>query len=94
MARRLAKRFLEDASSPEYRLRIYYYGNPREKRAFPNLLRSFRDGKLRLGGMDAIADLGVSEEFDHFTVWSADREGLKKLAEWFENNGFETSGIW
>lgn len=94
MARRLAKRFLEDASSPEYRLRVYYYGTPRQKRAYPNLLRSFRDGKLRLGGMDAIPDLGVHEEFDHFEVWSADRDALKKLAEWFEDNNFETSGIW
>jgi len=94
MARRVAQQFLEDKAQPEYRMRIYYLGNPRERRAYPNVLRSFRDEKLKIGSVPPIPDLGVKEDFDHFVVWSSDRDSLIQLKDWFEDHGHETSGVW
>jgi hypothetical protein len=36
----------------------------------------------------------VSEDFDSVTVWSADRDAVVRLAAWFEEHGYETSGVW
>lgn len=94
MARRIAARWLNDQAKPEYRLKVFTAGTSRERRAMPNLLRSFRDGRIRLGSMEPIADLGVREEFDHFVLWSSNREALMKLAAWFEERNYETTGIW
>ena len=96
MARRLAARWLRERMKPEYRMRVLAVGPSRERRALPNLLRSFRDEKIKLGGdaLEPIPDLGVREGFDEFIVWTADRNALLKLASWLENKGYETSGIW
>lgn len=96
MARRIAARWLKERVAPEYRVRVMTVGSSRERRALPNLLRSFRDNKIKLGGDDLIPlpDLGVQEGFDHFIVWSSNREGLMRLAAWLEKKGFETSGVW
>lgn len=94
MARRIARRFLEERAQPEYRLKVFYYGSAREKKSLPNLLRSFRDGKLRIGKVNPIPDLGINEDFDHFMIWSSERESLIQLKDWFEDHGYETSGIW
>ena len=92
MARSLARRWLEDQSHPEHRVTVYFVG--REARGYPSLLRSFRDSRLRIGSIEPITDLGVSEGFDSVTLWSSNREGLAKLAAWFEERGFETTGVW
>jgi len=92
MARSLARRWLEERVRPEHRLTVYFVG--REVRGYPNLLRSFRDGKLKLGSVESIPDLGVIEGFDSITVWSSDAPSLAKLASWFEERGFETTGVW
>ena len=91
LARSIAARYLSEASSPEYRVTIYLNGI--EGRNVPGLLTGLRDGRLRLGGMSAPADLGVREEFDAVTVWSSDEASLRKVAGWFESRGFETSGV-
>lgn len=77
-------------------MEVLAIGVSRERRALPNLLRSFRDNKIKLGGksLDPIPDLGVREAFDHFILWSSDREALTKLGSWLESKGFETSLIW
>jgi hypothetical protein len=92
MARSLAKRWLEAHTRPEHRLTIFYVG--KEARGIPNLLRSFRDAKLRIGSMDPILDLGVQEDFDSVTVWSSDRDAVVRLASWFEQHGYDTTGVW
>jgi hypothetical protein len=92
MAKMIAQQWLERQTRPEYRLRVYYAA--REIRGLPALLRSFRDGKLKMGSINPIPDLGVKEDFDSFTVWSSDREGLQELQKWFETRGCETTGVW
>ena len=92
MARALAQRWLAAHAHEEHRLTVFYMG--KEARAIPNLLRSFRDAKLRIGSVAPIRDLGVMENFDSVTVWSADRDALVKLASWFEQYGYETTGVW
>lgn len=92
MAHLVARRWLETRTRPEYRLTVYY--GPREIRGLPGLLRSWRDAKIKIGGMDPIPDLGVKEGFDSFEVWSSNREGLLKLKAWCEARGCETTGVW
>ena len=92
MARALALRWLEAHVRPEHRLTVFYAG--KDAQSIPNLLRSFRDAKLRIGSMDPITDLGVQEDFDSVTVWSANRDAVVRLAAWFEQHGYETTGVW
>lgn len=92
MARSLAKRWVEARVHPEHRLTVFYV--ERDTRGIPNLLRSFRDNKLRIGSVDPIPDLGVSEGFDSVTVWSSNRDALVRLAAWFEEHRYDTSGVW
>lgn len=93
MARNLALRWLSEKAHPEHQVRIFYVGRE-NSRGIPGVLRAFRDSKLRIGSLEAIPDLGVSEAFDSVTVWSSDRQALKRLAAWFEGHGYETSGVW
>ena len=92
MARNLARRWLEAQAHPEYRVTVYFVG--KEAKGMPNLLRSFRDGKVRIGSVEPILDLGVAEEFDSVTIWTSNRDALVRLASWFEGHGYETSGVW
>jgi len=92
MARAVAHRWLEARLRPEHRVKVFY--GAQDIRGLPSLLRSFRDGKIRLGTVQPIADLGIHEEFDHFIIWSSDHDGLLKLASWLETRGCETTGIW
>lgn len=94
MARSTARRWLEARATPEHRLRVFYGGNY-EGRGFGNLLRLFRDGKLKVGGIEGIPDLGIQENgFDSITLWSQDREAMAELSRYFESRNFETSGVW
>lgn len=92
MARNMAKRWIFAQTHPEHQFTAYY--NNRDAKGIPNVLRSFRDSKLKIGSVPAIPDLGVHEDFESCTMWSADRDGLVKLAAWFEEHGYETSGVW
>lgn len=95
MARRLASRWLEAQATPEYRIKVLNCGPSRDRGArLPNLLRGFRDSKVKLGNLDAIPDLGIEDGLDYFVVWSSDHEALMKLGQWLEGKGYETSGIW
>jgi len=92
MAKSVAQRWLEARVRPEYRMKVYYGAN--EIRGLPALVRSFRDGKIKIGSIEPIRDLGVKEEFDHFVIWSSDRDGLIELKDWLETRGCETTGVW
>ena len=92
MAKKLARRWLKDKVSTEYRFTVYYGG--REIKNLAGLLRSFRDSKLRLGSVEPLPDLGIKESFDSLQVWSSNRTALITLKDWIEGKGVETSGIW
>lgn len=92
MARSVARRWLASRAHPEYRVRVFY--GARDVRGMPGLLRAFRDGRTKLGEVGAIPDLGVSDDGDSVTIWSADREAMIALAHWFEAQNYETTGVW
>jgi len=92
MAKRIAARWVARMATPEYRFRVLLGG--REIRNLPNLLRSFRDGKVAMKGVSTIRDLGIRENGDSLEVWSRDRDRLMALNRWFESRDFETTGVW
>jgi len=92
MARAVARRWLAKVATAEYRIRVMY--RAREYRNLPNLLRAFRDGKVKIANLHPVQDLGVREDFDFVEVWSHNYEGLYKLGQWFEKQDFDTTGIW
>ena len=92
MTKRLAHRWVKKHIKPENRL-IVYYGHVDVSRV-PSLLRSFRDAKVAMAGVPPIPDLGITERFDCFEIWTEDKEGLIALDKWLSNRGFETSGVW
>ena len=94
MVRAVARRWIRKMAKAEYRVRVFY--GSRGYQNLPNLLRSFRDGKTSITGVDRIEDLGVDPcgggEF--LEVWSHDRRGMLKLGKWLEDKGFDTTGVW
>lgn len=90
MSRKVARQWLLKQAKPEYRFRVF---NPNAK-DYPSVLRSFRDGKLKVGNVAPIPDLGVKEDFEGFYVWSSDQAALKTLQQWFAKRGLETTWIW
>jgi hypothetical protein len=92
MAKAVAQKYLDKIAHTEHRLQILYGST--EIKNLPSLLRSFRDGRVVMGSVQPLPDLGVKEAFDSITVWSSHREALASLATWFEERGYETSGIW
>ena len=90
MTKKVARQWLLKLAKPEYRFRVF---NPNAK-DYPSVLRSFRDGKIAMGNVAPLPDLGVKEDFEGFYVWSSDREALKTLQTWFAKRGLETNWIW
>ena len=78
MAKRVATKWLSERAVPEYRLRVYH-GFGRESRNLPGLLRSFRDGKVKIAGAESVPDLGVKPGFDFIDLWSNNRTALHEL---------------
>lgn len=92
MSRRVALAWLEEKINPFYSLTIYYKdGNPNK---LTDVLRSFRDNKLKIPGVPTIDDLGMNPFFDGIHMWSANKSNILILKDWFEKHGYETSGIW
>ncbi len=96
MAKGVAERWLKNASAPEYRLTVYESGTSKPIRNIVNLLRSFRDGKARIGGIQTISDLGIGSEASAgaVTIWSTNHSELLKLDAWLTKRGFLSTGIW
>ena len=59
MSKSVARQWLLKKAKPEYRFRVF---NPLAK-DYPSVLRSFRDGKLKLGSVEPLPDLGVKEDY-------------------------------
>ena len=92
MVRRVASRWVESNVHDEYRLTVYQ--SVSFVRNLPMMLKSFRDGRIRVGSIEPIRDLGIRVGFDQLELWSADREGLVALDGWLRKAGCETTGIW
>lgn len=93
MAKDIAKQWLRKRVSDEYRLKIYSTQTV-DFQPLPGLLKSLREGKVKLGSVTQIKDLGVDVGFDYISIWSSERETLIELKDWLEKRGFETSGVW
>ncbi len=92
MAKRLAAKWIRSHAEPEYRLTVYR-GPSRESRNLPGLLRSFRDGKIKIAATEPVRDMGIKAAFDHVTLWSKDKEGLQRLDAALQKMGCETTGV-
>jgi len=91
MAKKIAADWLSQHSAAEYRFRVYHNG---DTTPYVNLLRSFRDNRIRFGSVDPIPDLGIKHEVEGFTVWSNDWSGLQSLKTFLEKKGMDTTWIW
>lgn len=92
MVRKVAQRWVESQVRSEIRLQIF--GTGKKLSVLARLLKSFRDGKIRIGSVDPILDLGMRVDFDSVTVWAADRQAMLRLNTWLEGHGYETTGVW
>ena len=92
MAKRVAAKWLQRTSQAEYRFEVL--GGASDLRHIPNMLRSFRDGKVAVQGVPLIPDLGIQDHGDSLALWSRDRTAIVALKDWFEKRGYETSGVW
>jgi len=93
MAKLVARKWLTKNANVEYRLTAYN-SDPRLMKALPSLLRSFRDGRTKLGTSQAISDLGIKDNGDSVSVWSSDADKLASLQGWLEKHGYDTTGVW
>lgn len=91
MAKNVARDWLKARATPEYRFRVYHN---QDLTPYANLLRSFRDGRFKLAGVDQLPDLGIQEHTGHLTLWSSDWAAMMTLKTFFEKKGMETSWIW
>lgn len=94
MAKSVADRWVTEQATREYRFAILGFGHEGEVRKLAGYLRSWRDGKVRLASMEPIVGLGVRETSDGLEVWSPELDPMRRLAEWVEGKGFDTSFIW
>lgn len=92
MAKMVARKWLTKNAHAEYRFTAYN-SDPRMLGTLPSLLRSFRDGRVRLAGLQGIPDLGVKEEGDGVTIWSSDADKMASLQSWLEKKGYDTTGV-
>lgn len=90
IAKEMAESWIRDRSSIEFRVRVYgsLVGN------LPNLLRLFRDGRVKLGSVPRIQDLGVEEHEEYVELWSGEEKKLAHLCKWLNSKGLEDTGVW
>lgn len=93
MAKVVALQWIRANAIPEYRLTIYQ-GPDKITQNLPNVLKSFRDGKVRLANLSPISDLGIQPEFDFVVVKSKDYDALQALDRALCKIGCETSGVY
>ena len=93
MAKDIASRWLQDSVQAEFRLTVL--GPTERLTSLLRVLRAFRNGKVRIGQVMPIRDLGILVTFDSVVLWSADSDGLKALNTWLEKAQYETTGaVW
>jgi len=94
MAKLVAQKWLQNVATPEYRMSVFYGFDAKKAKMLPSLLRAFRDGRVKVGSLTAIPDLGIQEESESLHLWSGDRQGMVGLQSWLEKHGYETTGMW
>jgi len=98
MARQVASRWISENAREEYRFTVMPGSSKTDMdlRLLVGTLRSWRDGRSRIGSLSVIQDLGVREMSGDNTIeiWASDCDGLRKLSNWMESRGFETTFIW
>lgn len=93
MARTVASTWLQESVQAEFRLTIL--GPVERLTSLLRVLRAFRNGKVRIGQVMPIRDLGILVTFDSIVLWSSDSAGLKSLNTWLEKAQYETTGaVW
>lgn len=94
LAKRIARKYIQKIAKAEYRFDVFYSTIDSGKvKRLPELLRSFRDGKVKIENIPYIPDLGMEEALDKITLWSADGTLLRVLHQWLEGKGLETTGL-
>jgi hypothetical protein len=92
MAKLVAQKWLQARSRNEYRLTIFAGHLPTS--SLLGLLKSFRDKRIAIAGVQPIPDLGIQDKNDQVQIWSENNESLVTLNKWLEKRGYETSGVW
>ncbi len=92
MAKKLARKWLEENSSAEYRLTIYE-NVERGGINLPSILRSLRTKRSRWASVGPIPDLTVKVGFDFVVVRSSDESSIVQLDGFLRSQGYETFGV-
>lgn len=93
MAKLVARKWLAKEATVEYRFTAYS-SDAKMLRMLPSLLRSYRDGRIKLGSLQSIPDLGIKEAGDGVTLWSSHGDKMAELHRWLEKKGYDTTGAW
>jgi hypothetical protein len=95
MARVVSARWIAANSTREYRFSAFASSHADVKKtAF--LIRLWRDGKKRVASLgDPNPSTGVRERGagDSFEVWSSDADLMKRMSNWLEGRGFQTTWV-
>lgn len=94
MAKSVAQRWITERLSTEYRFSVYGFEDRRDLRIRFAALKSWREGRRIIPHLSHIPDLGLQDHPDRIEFWSSDLVAARKLAQWFEKNGFDTTFIW
>lgn len=96
MTKNVAERWLQVHTAREYRVTVYETIKSKPIKNLMQLLRSFRDGKTKVAGLEPVTDLGMSniESFGALTIWSSNYTEIKELITWLEKHGYDTTGVW
>lgn len=90
MARRLAKKWLESHMTPRFKVRVFCNQDPKH---LSSLLYSWRDGRMKLGSLKPLSDLGIKSGFDFLDIWSMNKKAMVELVSYLESRGYETTGV-
>ena len=92
MAKSIADLYLQKLAQAEHRIKIFY-GAGGDQRSIPSLLRSFRDGRIRMVGVSPTSHIGISEEMDGLVIWSSDEEFIRTFCAWCDVRGIDHTGV-
>lgn len=90
MAKRLARKWLENHMTPRFKVRVLCNQDPKQ---LSSLLYSWRDGRLKLGSLKPLPDLGLQAGFDFIDIWSMNKQAMVELVSYLEGRGYETTGV-
>lgn len=92
MAKKLARKWLEENSSAEYRLTIYE-NIERNKINLPSVLRAMKTKRSKWASVGPVPDMIVKVGFDFVVVRSKDEDSITRLDSFLRDQGYETFGV-